>query len=162
MSQTQTEILRKAERLATDLAGGPVRVEKNVLLSVVAEFMSDPRGDVDRLRRTLNLLKAGSGGHLKRTANYAQQVETVVDGLEETLADRDLTPGDLKSLLGWAARLLLVQADVAPKSRQTGPPPRNEPSQPRPPKTFGGMGSRNRSTLEKLKEKLQNGNEDES
>jgi hypothetical protein len=161
MNQNQTEILRKAERLATDLAGGPVRVEKNVLLSVVAEFMSDPRGDVERLRRTLKLLKAGSGGHLKRTANYAQQVETVADGLKETLADPDLTHEDLKSLLGWTARLLLVQADVVAKP-EDGRKAGKEPTKPSPPKTFGSMGSKNRSTLEQLKEKLRNGNEGES
>jgi hypothetical protein len=165
MSQTQTQILLKADRLATDLAGGAVRVEKNVLLSMVAEFMSDPQGDVERLRQTLKLLKAGSGGHLKRTANYAQQVETVVDGLEETLADGDLTPGDLKSLLGWTARLLLVQADAAPRFEDTqraGPPPRKAPPKPNSSKTFGGMGAKNQSTLERLKEKLKNGDEGDS
>lgn len=160
MSLPQTEIVKRAERLATELAGGSVRVEKNVLLSVVADFLSDPRADVERLRRTLRLLKEGSGGHLERGGSYAQQVRAVADGLRETLSDTDLSPTDLKSLFGWTARLLLVRGESVrgereePSSRQgSAPNPRPRPQEPVK-RSLGGIGKKGLSALEKLREDL--------
>jgi hypothetical protein len=163
MSLPQTEIVQRAERLATELTGGPVRVEKNVLLSVVADFLSDPRADVERLRKTLRLLKEGSGGHLERSGSYAQQVKAVANGLGETLADHDLSPDDLKSLFGWTARLLLVRgvgeerrpvpASTDQRGRAPGPKtqPRPEPAK----RGLGSLGKKSLSALEKLRADLE-------
>jgi hypothetical protein len=143
MSLSQTEILTRAERLASTLAGGRTRVEKNVLLSVVADFLSDPRAELPRLRRTLQLLRAGSGGHLERSDSYRQQIQAVVEELDKTLAEGDLSPGDYKSLFGWTARLLLVRGGPAERSV---PPGRTDeqtgvrPLPPRPPAApFGAV-----------------------
>ena len=157
MSLSQTQIVERAERLATELGGGSVRVEKNVLLSVVADFLSDPRGDVERLRRTLDLLKQGSGGHLQRTGSYARQVEAVAEGLRHTLDDRDLSPTDLKSLFGWTARLLLVRGErEEPARRQDAAPhPRPRPQEPAKKTALGGINKKGLSALEKLREDLE-------
>lgn len=163
MSLSQTEIVERAERLATELGGGPVRIEKNVLLSVVADFLSDPRPDVERLRKTLKLLKDGNGGHLRRTASYAQQVEALADGLRETLNDNTLSPTDLKSLFGWTARLLLVRGEMVERTPSPGKTGRTDSSPrakaeplPEPPKrALGGIGKSGLLALEKLKEGLE-------
>jgi|GEM_PF-5274557 len=161
MSLSQTAIVQRAEQLAGALAGGRTRVEKNVLLSVVADFMSDPRADLDRLRRTLKLLGDGSGGHLKRSTSYAQQIEAVVDGLGEVLADSSLSLADLKSLFGWTARLLLVRGESPPATTAGDPPagsspgskagPRKEPVK----RGLGSIGQKGLSALEKLKQDLE-------
>ena len=109
MALSQSDILAHAERLATSLGGGERRVEKNVLLSVVAGFMSDPRGDLERLEKTIRLLAEGSGGHLRRGDSYREQVEAVVRQVGEALAAEDLAPEEWKSIFGWTARLLLVR-----------------------------------------------------
>lgn len=155
MSLSQTEIVQRAERLATELVG--MGVEKNALLSVVADFMSDPRGDVERLRRMLKLLKDGSGGHLKRSASYVQQIKALAEGLQETLDDRGLSVADLKSLFGWTARLLLVRgegeerrAPVVQAAQAAQAPPRRT-SQPPAKSTLGDLGG----ALAKLKADLE-------
>lgn len=160
MSLSQTAIVQRAEQLAGALAGGRTRVEKNVLLSVVADFMSDPRADLDRLRRTLKLLGEGSGGHLKRSTSYAQQIEAVVDGLGEVLADSSLSLNDLKSLFGWTARLLLVRGESPPATAGDPPAgpspgtkagPREKPVK----RGLGSIGQKGLSALEKLKQDLE-------
>jgi hypothetical protein len=162
MRLTQTAIVQRAEGLASVLTGGPTRVEKNVLLSVVADFMSDPRADLERLRKTLKLLAEGSGGHLKRSTAYAQQIEAVAGGLRDTLADSSLSIDDLKSLLGWTARLLLVREDTGPANagageRPSGGSPGRRSDPPREPvkRGLGTIGSKGLSALEKLKQDLE-------
>jgi hypothetical protein len=161
MSLSQTEIVQRAERLATELVG--MGVEKNALLSVVADFMSDPRGDVERLRRMLKLLKDGSGGHLKRSASYVQQIKALAEGLQETLDDRGLSPVDLKSLFGWTARLLLVRGEgegwqpVREGAGRRGAPDRAaaRPAQAPPKPAFGSLGKKGLSELETFKADLE-------
>src|SRR5437016_10772333 len=107
----QIQILEHAERLTSALVGGAARVERNVLLAVVGDFMADRRPDPQRLRKTLRLLRAGSGGHLKRGGTYAQQIAAVTAELERFLAatGAEIEPLDLKRIFGWTARLLLVR-----------------------------------------------------
>ncbi len=149
MSLSQTEIVQRAERLATELVG--MGVEKNALLSVVADFMSDPRGDVERLRRMLKLLKDGSGGHLKRSASYVQQIKALAEGLQETLDDQGLSPVDLKSLFGWTARLLLVRGEGEERRAQAAQAAPRRASQPPAKSTLGDLGG----ALAKLKADLE-------
>ncbi|HKV08315.1 MAG TPA: hypothetical protein VJ725_09270, partial [Thermoanaerobaculia bacterium] len=66
MPLSQVEILEKAKPLVSNLAAATVSVKKSAFLAVVADFMSDPNPDLKTLSRTLELLKQGSGGHLKR------------------------------------------------------------------------------------------------
>jgi hypothetical protein len=122
MSKSQIEIVQNAGHLATGLRTGMTPVTKNALLSVVATFMSDPSGNVDRLSRTLELLKAGSGGHLKRGGGFGEQVHLVIQEVERLLERGEWEPKDLKSLFGWTARLLQVrQANRAPEREDSRP-----------------------------------------
>lgn len=116
MALTQTEILQRAERLAGALAGGATRVERNVLLAVVGDFMSDRQPDPATLRRTLKLLAEGSGGQLRRAGSYAEQIRTVAAELPAFLdeAEEEMEPEDYRSLFGWTARLLLVPGAAEP------------------------------------------------
>lgn len=108
MSRSQREIVENASRLARDLQAGPV-VGKNAFLAVVGTFLSDPAGEVPRLRRIMTLVVTGSGGHLKRGNGFGDQVRLVVQTVGELLARGEWEPDELKSLFGWAARLLQVQ-----------------------------------------------------
>jgi hypothetical protein len=154
----QTEILEKAERLAANLVGGPIKVGKNVLLSIVADFMSTPYPDRERLRRTLFLIGEGSGGHLKRGGGaYGDQIRTAVQEVSKALQD-DLTDEELKSLFGWTARLLLVRKESLPIP--AGPSPRQETRISKPPAAQKkaqrmGLGSKSLNALEQLKQQLQ-------
>lgn len=170
MSLHQTEILKRAEQLASALAGGATRVERNVLLAVVGDFMADRRPDPERLRKTLRLLRAGSGGHLKRGGSYAQQIAAVTAELERLLAAEELESADLKSLFGWTARLLLVRGGVVPArpqgvSRPARPADRArvQPTAKPPvfkPPPLGGLNPKGLSALEKLKQQLENRDKD--
>lgn len=171
----QKAVLEHAERLASVLGGGATRVERNVLLSLVGDFMADRSPDRGRLLKTLRLVRAGSGGHLKRGGGYAQQLEAATRELERFLdaAGAEIAPLDLQSVFGWTARLLLVRGGLAPArqqpgARQTGPqpgtrparrgegaPPRPERSPAPPPKPFGGLNPQGLSALEKLKSQLE-------
>ncbi len=177
MPLRQTQILERAERLASALAGGATRVERNVLLAVVGDFMADRRADPERLRRTLRLLRTGSGGHLKRGGSYARQIEAVTAELERVLATETIEPIDLKSLFGWTARLLLVRGvAVATPEEAVGGPGMRPPAGPRGggpvgragaaaapgsatkpaarPAAFGGLNPKGLSALEKLRQQL--------
>jgi hypothetical protein len=168
MRLLQTQILERAERLASSLIGGQTRVERNVLLAVVGDFMSDCRADPERLRKTLRLLRAGSGGHLKRGGSYGQQVAVVTAELERQLDAENLEAGDLKSLFGWTARLLLVRGTFFPAEKQAAPrraavPERSRrqgPAKSPPPVAFGGLNPKGLSALEKLKQQLQERDKD--
>lgn len=166
----QTEILKKAENMAFNLAGGPTKVAKNVLLAIVADFMSSPHPDRERLRRTLQLLQEGSGGHIKRGgSSYGEQVRAAVLEVERALRE-GLDDGELKSLFGWTARLLqirrasVVQQDdqrqqlkgkggVRENVRRDPVPPQKKLAQP--PKPLGGLGQKGLSALEQLRKQLE-------
>jgi len=167
MPLTQTDILRKAELLAGNLAGGPAQVKKNALLAVVADFMSDPKPDLDRLRRTMRLLKQGSGGHLKRGGGFGDQVKAVADELDRLMQQEGLTPGEYKSLFGWTARLLVVrgigrQERVQARQRKEHPsfPSRDEGKRTlekapaAAPGKLGAVNQKGLSVLDKFKQQL--------
>jgi hypothetical protein len=172
MALSQSENLARAERLATSLGGGERRVEKNVLLSVVAGFMSDPQADLERLKKTIRLLAKGSGGHLRRGDSYREQVEAVVRELGEALAAEDLAPAEWKSIFGWTARLLLVRGGGGWRqgdSRRGGGDrsagaaglPRGGKGPKAPPAArLGGLSPKGLSELEQLKRHLGERDED--
>jgi hypothetical protein len=176
MSKSQVEIVENAERLASNLQAGP-QVTKNALLSVVATFMSDPAGDLKRLRRTLDLLEKGSGGHLKRGGGYGEQVHLVIQEVGRLLKREEWQPNELKSLFGWTARLLQVRQaprNESGEDRQTRRPGHQDsrpgrspqtPRVPRPPasireekkpsdKPFRAISGKNEEALKALREKL--------
>lgn len=137
MGKSPADIVEKAERLASSLTAGPVVVGKNVLLGLTADFLSEPRPDRERLRKTIKLISEGNGGHLKRGGGYGDQVRTAVIELRRVL-EEDWSDPDLKSLLGWTARLLLVrrapgQPPTGGRVRAVSVPAREEPP-PEPPK----------------------------
>jgi hypothetical protein len=169
MRLSQTQILEHAERLASALAGGATRVEKNVLLAVVADFMVDRLPDRDKLRRTLRLLAAGNGGHLQRSKGYPDQIRTVGTEITRFLDAEDLGPEDTKSVFGWTARLLQVR-DLAPTTKPASPtlfsgarkptpsPSPENPVRPRPPApkvTLGSISQKGLSDLQKFKQQLE-------
>jgi len=154
--KSQLDVLAEAETLALRLSR-PVQVKKNVLLSLVADFMSAPRPDRERLRETLELLRSGSGGHVLRAGGYGEQAKAALDILLSVFEQEGWTEADLKSLFGWTARLLQVKpvdSPAAPPNRtQTSPV---QPRRPPPPaKPLGGLSPKGRDTLEELKKKLQ-------
>ncbi|MDP9119878.1 MAG: hypothetical protein M3O15_00675 [Acidobacteriota bacterium] len=166
MRLPQTEILKRAENLASALASGPTRVERNVLLAVVADFMSDSQPNRQKLYHTLELLGAGSGGHLKRGGTYASQIKTVVAELRRLLDTETLESDDYRSLFGWTARLLLVRGlKPEPHSpRPVQPPPaalpkagrrQHSPETPGAPPRLGALDSQGLSSLQKLKQALE-------
>lgn len=163
MSKSQVEIVQNAQRLAADLQAGPA-VSKNAFLSVVATFLSDPVGDLPRLRRTMELLEQGNGGHLKRGGGFGAQVRVVIREVGRLLKRGEWKPDELKSLFGWTARLLLVRQETRGqtglqqdrKDAPTHQRPREErkrPAQPGP--SLGELGGgKNRSVLEQMRAKL--------
>ncbi len=181
MQKSQVEIVQNAERLALNLQAGPTPVKsKNAFLAVVATFMSDPSGDLPRLRRTLDLLEKGSGGHLKRGGGFGDQVRVVIREVGRLLDGDEWEAAELKSLFGWTARLLLIRQDRrtekgsesrAPRpdrqdTRQGRPPqhprdrrpplPGREEKRPAPPppQKLGAMSGKNLASLAELKKKL--------
>lgn len=167
-----TKILHRAERLASSLAGGHIRVERNTLLAVVADFMTDPKPDLGKLRRTLDFLAGGSGGHLKRGGSYAAQIKALAAELLTLLDAETLETEDYRSLFGWAARLLLVRdlgeppltegaslghsavSDSAATAR-TRKENRRATTTPAQPKKLGGVGERGLGALQQLKQRLE-------
>jgi hypothetical protein len=109
LAERQIEILNRAQQLASSLASGSVVVQRNVFLSLVADFMGEPEPDINRLQRMLNLIQQGSGGHLKRGGGYGQQLRAATEELARLLSERDFSPVELKSVFGWTGRLLLIR-----------------------------------------------------
>ncbi len=140
---SQVAIVERANELAEDLCSGPVPVERNTLLSVVADFLSDPKAPTERLERTLTLLASGSGGHLNRSKGFKAQATEVIRVVGQLLRSKDYAPESLRSLLGWTARLLLVRRPAKPGRRgeigggrptpQSFPGPRPTKPLPKPP-----------------------------
>ena len=180
MALSSTKIVERASRLAATLANGPVAVEKNVLRGLVADFMVEP--DVARLRRLLQLLAEGSGGHLLRGGGYGEQVQAAATELGTLLAETDLEPRDLQRLFGWTARLLVVRkGDGEPKHKaqkkgggpgrpspgghaSTGRPGGRrddrrtagpaEPAKTGPPTKLGAVSTKGLSALKEMKQRL--------
>jgi hypothetical protein len=173
MPVTQTEILKRAEQLAGALTGGPIRVERNVLLAVVADFMSDRQPDLKKLRRTLEFLGEGSGGQLKRGGAYANQIRIVAAELGKFLDSESLQQADCKSIFGWTARLMLVRGlPAAPQGAGSSNAPALPDSRRRPkpalssrPSQLGAIDQKSLSVLERLKQGLEerekNGNQND-
>jgi hypothetical protein len=126
-SQSQLPFVERAAKLASNLKG----VERNVFLSIVADFLTDPRSEPARLRRMLDLLEKGSGNHLERSGSFGDQARIVIRELPSILTDKDLSPTELRIVLGWTARLLLVRSgkitgsQTKPKSQVIHPAPAN-------------------------------------
>ncbi|HEX7183981.1 MAG TPA: hypothetical protein VF756_19275 [Thermoanaerobaculia bacterium] len=173
MALPTTEILKKAEHLAARLNSGPAPVKKNVLLGLVSDFMNEPEPDIRRLRRLLEMIEQGSGGHIRRGAGYGDQLRSAVREIRRVLDEGGIEGGDLKSLFGWTARLLLVRrenarpeppehhsgrgAQPSQTSRRPGPP-RSEERRPAPPPVsskLGTVGAKGMSALEKMKRDLE-------
>ena len=175
MALSQVEILKKAEPLASNLAAGVVSVKKNAFLAVVADFMSDPNPDLKTLSKTLELLKQGSGGHLKRGGGFGDQVRAVVGELTRLLLEeKGLQPADYKSLFGWTARLLTVRQNPqgarnadrrreGPRPQQRSgppggrPPQSSKPPQPQASSKIPAIGGKSFDTLKNLKAQLEKG-----
>jgi hypothetical protein len=105
-SQSQLPFVERAQKLASELKG----VERNVFLSIVADFLTDPRSEPVRLSRMLDLLGKGSGNHLERSGSFGAQARAVIRELPSILEDAELSPVELRIVLGWTARLLLVRS----------------------------------------------------
>ena len=171
MAKSQVEIVENAQLLASTLQEGATRFSKNAFLSVVATFMSDPAGDIQRLRRTLALLKEGSGGHLKRGGGFGDQVRVVIREVGRLLDRGEWQPAELKSVFGWTARLLQVRQDIrnsgetresqnqrqgqASRDRQPPTSDRRERKPPVPPaQPFRGVSGKNLDVLNAFKKKI--------
>lgn len=111
MPASQIEVLNRARDLAAELTARSTPVKAGTLRSIVADFMSAPEPDPAKLRRTLRLLKEGSGGHLARSGNFPDQVLVAIAVLDGVLEGDDLTPQELKTLFGWTARLLMIRSE---------------------------------------------------
>ena len=175
MPLSQVEILEKAKPLVSNLAAATVSVKKSAFLAVVADFMSDPNPDLKTLSRTLELLKQGSGGHLKRGGGFGDQVRAVVAELSRLLQEeKGMQPADYKSLFGWTARLLSVRQNSQsarsndrrrdePRPQQRSGPPggrpqkSSRPPQPQASSKIPAMGGKNLDALMSLKAKLEKG-----
>jgi hypothetical protein len=167
MALPTTEILKKAEHLAAELNKGPAPVKKNVLLGLVSDFMNEREPDVRRLRKLLDLIEQGSGGHIRPGAGYGDQLRSAIREIRKVLDQGGLDGNDFKSLFGWTARLLLVRSAPArpiPGGGRAGWPQTGRPApdrhEPRPaappPKAgFGSVSSKGMSDLEKLRRSLE-------
>ena len=160
MSEQSADIVKRAEQLALSLTSGPTPVKRNVLLGITSDFLSDPKPDQGRLRLTVDLIAKGSGGHLKRGGGYGDQIRIAAQEIARVL-DEGLSDSELKSLLGWTARLLLVRRErlseeMAAPRQDGGRAKGNVRKQPQPPKESfrGGVDKRSLSALELLKQKL--------
>jgi hypothetical protein len=134
---SQLPFVKRAEVLASRLQG----VERNVFLSIVADFLTDPRSEPSRLERMLDLLNKGSGNHLNRSGSFGEQAHTVVQQLPSILKDPDLSSAELRTVLGWTSRLLQVRSGKSGEVQGDSPHPpgtrpQKQPSvyQPRPTK----------------------------
>jgi hypothetical protein len=166
MSESNVDIVKRAEQLALSLTAGLSPVGRNAFLGIVSDFQSAPRPDRVRLSRIVQLIQKGSGGHLKRGGGYGEQVKTAAVEIARVLED-DLSDQDLRSLFGWTARLLLVRREERPEngyairtgsSSQKGQGSRS--AKPREDKAAARMGSLDQQSLralEMLKQKLSGG-----
>jgi len=134
-SQSQLPFVERAEKLASQLKG----VERNVFLAIVADFLTDPRSEPARLTKMLDLLKKDSGDHLRRSGSFGVQARLVVQELPSILKDKDLTPAELRTILGWTSRLLQVRSVKGggdnggprpPGIRPQAPPNQRRPTKP--------------------------------
>jgi hypothetical protein len=156
MSEQHVEIMKRADQLSLALISGPHPVTRNVLLAMASDFLSSPRPDRDRLRRIVKRVGEGSGGHVLRGGGYGEQIRAAAGELA-TLIEEDWSDQDLKTLLGWTARLLLVRREDRPR-QQT--PPQGRPTRQRedkpvaaknPKKPGWGGSSISKSSMEALK-----------
>ncbi|MFL6261120.1 MAG: hypothetical protein ACJ76Y_15570 [Thermoanaerobaculia bacterium] len=105
-SPSQLPFVVRAQKLAIELKG----VERNVFLSIVADFLTDPRSEPARLSKMLDLLGKGSGNHLERSGSFGDQARIVIQVLPSFLRETKLSSTDLRVVLGWTARLLLIRS----------------------------------------------------
>lgn len=120
MSERQVEIMRRADLFSLSLISGTSPVTRNVLLAMTSDFLSSPQPDRDRLRRIVRKVGEGSGGHVLRGGGYGEQMRAAAKELEIVI-EEDWSDQDLKTLLGWTARLLLVRREDRPQQQKTPP-----------------------------------------
>ncbi len=134
MATSQIELVDRARGLADRLAAARPPVKANTLRTLVADFMSSPAPDRSGLLKMLRLLKQGSGGHLERSGNFPDQAQAAIEVLDPFLEESTLEPRELKTLLGWTARLLLVRGEkrrspMASAGRPKAPRPKRKPKE---------------------------------
>lgn len=130
------QLATRAAHLADRLRSARPPVERNTLLTLIADFVADPRTDLATLRRLLRQVAAGEGGHLRVGESYAAQVRATSAILEEELAAADLDAQQYRQLLGWTARLLQTrsQAPAQQRGQQPQQPSRGESPKPQAPR----------------------------
>lgn len=102
---TSGELVRRARSLAEELRTASPGFKRSTFLSLVEGC----GGDLDELRRRIELAGAGSGGHLDRTGSFEAQLEALATVLRKQLGEAEgLTPREVESWLGWTARMLYV------------------------------------------------------
>ena len=125
---SQIEVMNQARSLADKLAGATTPVKANTLRSILADFMASPSPDPKALRRLLELLGTGSGGHLARSGSFPDQALAAIPILQGFLDATRLDPEPLRTLFGWTARLLLInrqnrrQPTPRQRAKAVGPP----------------------------------------
>ncbi|MES1244636.1 MAG: hypothetical protein ABUT39_23720 [Acidobacteriota bacterium] len=159
MSEQSVEIMERADQLSLALISGPSPVTRNVLLAMTSDFLSSPRPDRDRLRRIVKRVGEGSGGHVLRCGGYGEQIRAAAAELAGVI-EEDWSNQELKTLLGWTARLLLVRREDRPQEKKAtqGQPVRRREERPadKKPKSPGwGISKSSMQTLEQLKQKLE-------
>lgn len=162
MSEQHVEIMKRADQLSLALISGPHPVTRNVLLAMTSDFLSSPQPDRDRLRRIVRQVGKGSGGHVLRGGGYGEQMRAAAAELEIVI-EEDWSDQDLKTLLGWTARLLLVRREDRPQEQKV---PQSKPVRTREDKPAGtkksktpdwrspSLGKSSIQALEMLKQKL--------
>jgi hypothetical protein len=161
MPKSRSELMEEAAALAADLSTTADFVERNAFLSLVSGYLAD--GDSERLQRTVKLVAAGSGGHLKRSGSFSKQVKVAAERLGRLLDERQRETRELQELFGWTARLLKVrrgaQRSPAPAQRQPAKTAPTSAPTPPPPKSqkLGALGKKDIEALAKMKERLNKG-----
>lgn len=167
MKKSRLRLLQEARGLADTLAVQDPPVKASTLRSLTADFVASPLPDKARLLRLLKQVAAGKGGHLQRTGTFPDQALRAVEVLRSYLEASKLDAGEVRTILGWAGRLLLVDrrgqgraSNSAGRRSSPQPPQRSrldpEPtiSKPRPTAKMGAVKGKGMDALAAFKEGL--------
>ncbi|CAM2070116.1 hypothetical protein SCOR_32375 [Sulfidibacter corallicola] len=124
MTMSRPALVREAAQLAERLHSRDTLVSRNLLLSIVSEFVASGGEDVAeekaKLIKTLILVGKGVGGHLDRSTRFRNQYSLAVKVLVEVLNRDDLEYQDLCRLFGWTGRMLLVRDKLRRDQESSG------------------------------------------